>query len=93
MYEAIRFAEELTELLNRYRFRDRGAHIRVIVHDTAGNCAQIEAEGGVWTMDEGFDVPETLLRSPAMNDPAMLNKTVRQLIDEHVESLSRPRAK
>lgn len=76
-------------MLNRYGFRDRGAHINVIVTDTAGNSAQIVADDGRWTMDEGFNVAETLLRSPAFDRPEMLRKTLQQVIDEHVASLSR----
>jgi hypothetical protein len=88
MFEAIHLAEELARLMNEKGLRDGGAHIHVIVTDTAGNSATVRRErDGGWVSDEGFDVGETLLRSPAFNDPAMLSKTLQQVIDEHVAKL------
>jgi hypothetical protein len=54
MNEALALAAWLCEHLNGYRVRDDGACYAILVTDTAGNVAEIEANpAGRWIWEEG----------------------------------------
>ncbi len=82
MHEALGMAGRICELLKASDAQDRGADYRILVTDTAGNCAEVlwDSEVG-WLWEEGFSTDKLLLRT-RMPHAGMSNKSMqKKLID------------